>query len=102
MKGATQNVYTRGGAMGNFLLGALSGAFLLILGVIIYLRLGLAEMRADLAPSSLENSLMTAAVHASVRRNAPETPNPVLPTDDNLIAGGKLFINDCSGCHGDP
>src|SRR5215831_10135843 len=43
---------------------------------------------------------MTAAVHASIRRQAPEVPNPVAPTDDTLIAGGKLFISDCSGCHG--
>lgn len=88
--------------MRNFLFGALTGAVLLIFGAILYLRLGFAEMRGDLAPSSFENDLMTAAVHASVRRHAPEIPNPVAPTDENLIAGGKLFINDCSGCHGDP
>ena len=43
---------------------------------------------------------MTAAVQASVRREAPEMPNPIAPTDENLIAGGKLFSNGCAGCHG--
>ena len=86
--------------MRNFLLGIMTGAILLGLGVILYLRLGFAETRGDLAPSSFERSLMTAAVLTSVRRLAPEVPNPVPPTDEDLIAGGKLFISNCSGCHG--
>lgn len=45
---------------------------------------------------------MRMAVHASVRRHAPEVPNPVAPTDDNLIAGGKIYLGECSGCHGAP
>jgi mono/diheme cytochrome c family protein len=28
--------------------------------------------------------------------------NPLPPTDETLIAGGKLFLNDCVGCHGTP
>jgi mono/diheme cytochrome c family protein len=43
---------------------------------------------------------MTAAVHASVRRQAPEASNPIAPTDENLLKGGKLFVSNCSGCHG--
>lgn len=88
--------------MKSFLLGILTGAALVVIGGVLYLRLGFAETRADLTPSSFESSLMTAAVRASVRRHAPEMPNPVAPTEENLIAGGKLFINDCSGCHGRP
>ena len=86
--------------MRNFLLGVVTGAVLLVLGVILYLRLGFAEVRGDLAPSSFENNLMTAAVHASVWRQASEVPNPIAPTEENLIAGGKLFTSNCSGCHG--
>lgn len=86
--------------MKNFVLGLIIGAFLLTLFAALYLRLGFAEVRGDLPPGKLETSLMTAAVHASVRRRAPEMPNPVAPTNDNLISGGKLFINGCSGCHG--
>jgi mono/diheme cytochrome c family protein len=86
--------------MKNFLLGVLTGVLLLSLGALLYLRVGFVEVRADLPPSAFENSLMTAAVHASVRRQAPEVANPITPTVDNLIAGGKLFKNNCSGCHG--
>jgi mono/diheme cytochrome c family protein len=88
--------------MRNFLLGAVIGIVVFVGAGLLYLRLGLFEVRGDLPPSSFENSFMTAAVHASVRRHAPETSNPIAPTDENLIAGGKLFIGNCSGCHGNP
>jgi mono/diheme cytochrome c family protein len=86
--------------MKNFILGVLVGSLLLILGVMAYLRLGLAEVRADLPPSKFETQFMRASVHASVRRKAPEATNPVSVSDENLIAGGKLYANNCAGCHG--
>jgi thiosulfate dehydrogenase len=86
----------------NFLLGALFTLLVLILGGLASLRLGYAEVRADLPPSKWESALMFSSAHASVRRRAPELPNPVSPTDENLIAGGKLYLNECAGCHGAP
>ena len=88
--------------MKNFFLGALTAVVLILLGVFAFLRTGLAEVRGDLPPTRLETYLMTSAVHASVRRRAPEIANPVPPNDDNLIAGGKIYLNECSGCHGAP
>lgn len=88
--------------MKHFLLGVLATVAIIVVGAIAYLRLGFAEVRADLPPSRLESLLMTSAVHASVRREAPEMPNPVAPTDENLIAGGRLYIGGCAGCHGTP
>jgi len=86
----------------NFLAGIVVAAVVLILGGLAYLRLGFAEVRADLPPSPWERTLMFSAVHASVRRRAPEMPNPVAPTDENLIVGGKIYLNECAGCHGTP
>lgn len=88
--------------MRNFLLGVMATLLVLVLGGFAYLRLGLAEVRGDVPASALENYLMRTAVHASVRRGAPELPNPVQPTDENLIAGGKQFLGECAGCHGTP
>ena len=85
-----------------FFVGFSSGIVVLLLGVMGYLRLGLAEVRGDIGPPAWENSLMYSAVHASVRRRAPELPNPIPPTEENLIAGGKLYVNNCGGCHGMP
>jgi mono/diheme cytochrome c family protein len=88
--------------MKQFFLGVLVTVVVLAIGGLIYLRFGFAEMRGDVPPSRLESSLMHMAVHSSVRRQAPEVPNPVAPTDDNLIAGGKIYLGECSGCHGAP
>jgi hypothetical protein len=35
-----------------------------------------------------------------VRRQVPEMANPFPPTNENLIAGGKIYLNECAGCHG--
>ena len=88
--------------MKNFVLGMLFTLVILALGAIVYLELGFAEVRADIPPSNWERSLMFSASHASVRRRAPEMPNPVAVTDENLIAGGKIYRGECSGCHGWP
>ena len=88
--------------MKNFALGILCTLLALIVGGLAYLLLGFAEVRADLPPSALEAALMKRAAHASVRREASEQPNPFQPTDENLIAGGKTYLNECAGCHGAP
>ena len=88
--------------MKNFFLGVLATLLLLVLGGFGCLRLGLADVRGDVPASRLEDYLMRAAVHAAVRRNAPELSNPVQPTDENLIAGGKQYRGECAGCHGAP
>jgi hypothetical protein len=45
----------------NFILGFLGGVVVIVVYVFGYLRLGLAEVRADLPPPRWENSLMYAA-----------------------------------------
>ncbi len=90
------------GSVKLFLVGFLSGIAVLLLGVMGYLRVGLAEVRGNIGPSRWESRLMYSAVHASVRRHAPEQPNPIPPTNENLIAGGKLYTDNCAGCHGTP
>lgn len=77
--------------MKNFFLGSFVTLVILTFGVFLYLRFGRAEVRADLPPSKLEEYVMNGAVHASVRRHAPEMVSPVAPTEENLIVGGKLY-----------
>lgn len=85
-----------------FLLGVFCTLAVLTLAVLGYIRFGFAEVRSDIPPSRFESSLLGTGVHASLRREAPNIPNPVSPTDANLIAGGKFYLNACSGCHGTP
>ncbi len=88
--------------MKQFILGVVSTLVVLAIGGFVYLRAGLTEVRGDIPPGRLETYLMSSAVHASVRRNAPEIPNPIVPTDANLILGGKRYLDECAGCHGMP
>jgi len=88
--------------MKNFVLGFLATMVLPAIGMFGYLRLGAAEVRADVeAPAWLSN-LMSIAVHASVRRSASEVRNPLGHTNAELIAGGRLFLDGCAGCHRSP
>lgn len=88
--------------MKSFLLGMLVAPLLLVAVGCACVLLGLVDMRGTTAPTRLETSILRAAVHASVRRNAPAVSNPIEPTEDNLIAGGKQYLGECSGCHGAP
>ena len=88
--------------MKQFFLGSFAMVVAIAVLGFLYMRLGLSEVRADVPPSGLEASLMNMAVHASVRRHAPEMTNPVAATDENLIAGGKMYLDQCAGCHGTP
>src|SRR3954462_5695187 len=89
-------------AMTHLTLGSVCTVGFLVLGAVSYMRLGLVKVRGDDPPSRLESSLMRMAVHAAVRRQAPEISNPVSPSDENLIAGAKIYLSECSGCHGTP
>jgi mono/diheme cytochrome c family protein len=65
-----------------------------------YFGLGFADVAADRPPSGLERAVMSSAVAASVRRQAGAAPRPAPCPESCVIAGGKLFLNDCVGCHG--
>jgi len=88
--------------MKEFILGALAAIFVLALGAFVYLGLGFAPIGADAEHPAWEAAIMSSAMHASVRRRAPKIHNPLCATDKTLIAGGKLYWNDCAGCHGTP
>jgi len=88
--------------MRNFLFGVIFTLVAVALAACLYVRFGFGEVRGDTPVSSFETRLMLPGVHASIRREAPEMANPVAPTDENLIKGGKLYADACEGCHGTP
>ena len=90
--------------MKTFIQGSLAAAimFALISAVAIgYLRFGFAQARADERPGVIESRLMNSIVRASIRHRTDKLQNPQAVTDAILIEGGKLYLNDCVGCHGD-
>ncbi len=89
--------------MKTFLLGFIAAFVVLPIGALAYFRLGLAEMRSDVRPTAWETRLMQSTVHASVRRGASgmQAPPPG-NLEDAIVEGGKLYVNGCMGCHGEP
>ena len=87
--------------MKKFVLGFIAAILILPIGCLAYFALGFSETRADTKPSALETSILRSAVRASVRRAAASVPNPPPANDDDLVAGGKLYVAGCQGCHGD-
>lgn len=88
--------------MKNFLLGIIF-TFLALIAVGVYLMTqGYINLRADQPPSALESKVAMAAIDAWAARFAPHQANPAAPTDDNLVAGARIFLNHCAGCHGLP
>jgi cytochrome c553 len=85
-----------------FIAGFLTGAAFLVLLVVLIAQLGLVDVRADAAIPSWFATRFSASVHRSVARQA-SSVSPLAPaTDADVIAGGKLYLNDCVGCHGEP
>ena len=88
--------------MKNVALGAALALVVLAFGGWLYLQLGLADLRANTNPSRLESALSTAALNASAARHAPVLPNPIQPTEANLLDGSRLYRDKCADCHGRP
>ena len=84
-----------------FILGILLTIAAIIVVGIFVAETGRVDMRADQPPPYLERRLAGGAMDASVDRNAPKATNPLQPTNDNLIAGAKVYLDHCALCHGD-
>src|SRR6202035_3927046 len=88
--------------MRNFIAGSLCAIVLTAITIALYLGFGFLEVAADAQPSAWETNLMTPAVHTSVRLRATVQQNPLPDSDATLVAGGKLYMDNCIGCHGGP
>lgn len=88
--------------MKNFVSGLVTAFILLPLATLAYFVLGLADTRSDMKPHALETAIMEPAVRAAVRRSATNLSAPGPATEESIIAGGKLYVMGCMGCHGEP
>lgn len=87
--------------MRKFFLGFLAGVIVILLGGFLWIRLGFVNPQADIPEDALEKNVAMPSLDASVDRRAPETRNPLQPTDTNLAAGMKIYQTNCASCHGD-
>ena len=86
--------------MRNFILGIITTLLALALGGVGFILLGMMPTNADAVPPEMERRIATTALDASMDHHAPHVNNPVLPTDDNLIEGMKIYTMNCALCHG--
>ena len=86
--------------MRNFVLGIVVTIAALSLGGLGAALLGFLPTRANSTPPDFERHVAMSALDNSVERHAPRVKNPVPTTDENLIAGLKIYTMNCAGCHG--
>ena len=86
--------------MRNFVFGVIITLLVLTLGGLAIAMLGFVPTNADSTPPRWEHRLANGALDASMERHAPRVNNPLPPTDDNLIAGMKIYTMNCALCHG--
>jgi thiosulfate dehydrogenase len=82
------------------LIGVLATIVLALGGGYLVLSSGLIPANADAKPGPLEIWAAGTSLRATLARDAPAGPNPVAPTDENLIAGIQLYGEHCAICHG--
>lgn len=80
------------GAAGIVVIGLLAAYF----GI----QAGLMPANADAKPPKIERWAARTSLAAALRREAPTSPNPVALDDADLIAGIKLYAQNCAICHG--
>jgi hypothetical protein len=84
-----------------FLLGVLAVVVLGGLAAYIGITQGLLiPANADAVPGKMERWAARASLHATIAREASNDPNPLPTTMPNLLAGIKLYGENCSVCHG--
>jgi len=83
------------------IVGILLGMLLIAGGLYYYFSSGRAPVATSTPPMPLERKLAKMALHAYLDR-LPH-PQPQVPADEaNLIAGAKIYKEQCAVCHGLP
>jgi thiosulfate dehydrogenase len=86
--------------MSKFVLGIVVAVVVLVIAGAGFALLGFMPTRANAVPPAWEKRIANSALDASMERRAPRLNNPVPPTDENLIAGLKIYTMNCALCHG--
>ncbi len=88
------------GSARGFINGIVFTLALLCAAALVAVLQGLLPSGADAKPSRLETWAARMSLHATITRAAKNLSNPLLPTDENLSAGVRLYGDNCAVCHG--
>jgi thiosulfate dehydrogenase len=85
----------------SFVIGVLVGVLLLVGGVYYYFVSGMAPVAVADPPLPYEKKMASRSLDAHIK-NA-KVPAPPIPADEeNLLAGAKVYKENCAVCHGLP
>jgi thiosulfate dehydrogenase len=84
----------------SFIAGIAVTIVVALVGGYLLLRSGFIPANADATPGPIEIWAAKTSLDATLNSEAPKRPNPVAPTDANLIAGIDLYAQHCAICHG--
>jgi thiosulfate dehydrogenase len=88
--------------VGKLIVAIIVVAVALFLASFFYVHYGYMNLSATAPYNPVEMFYVRGMLDKWAARNAPKTPNPVQPTDANLIDGVKLYKQNCVVCHGSP
>ncbi|MDE2039823.1 MAG: cytochrome c [Elusimicrobia bacterium] len=83
-----------------FFAGVLAAVAALLLGAYCFVAMGLMPANADGRPPALEKWAARKSLRATIAREAPQGEGPLKPTEENLLAGVKIYAANCAVCHG--
>jgi len=87
--------------MWRFLGGFVAAIILVALGAFVTVWFGLIPAGADVKQGKFEHWAARRSLHVAIDRGMPQPPYPGDPgSDTTLAAGAKLYIANCSACHG--
>jgi thiosulfate dehydrogenase len=81
------------------IIGFIIGIILLPVCAFLYIRLGYVPVATAASPLPLERKLASMALHARFSRESPRQA-PIPATEENLMAGAKIYQEHCGVCHG--
>ena len=82
-----------------FLIGVVVGIGLVVLASYLFVKGGGIFMGTDTKPLPFEETISGAAITASIGKSA-DDQSPLPADETNLLAGAKVYMQACAGCHG--
>jgi thiosulfate dehydrogenase len=84
-----------------FVVGLLVGVLLVAGGIYYYFTSGMAPVAAADPPMPYEKKMANRSLDAHIEKaNVP--PSPIQANEENLLAGAKVYKEQCAVCHGLP
>ena len=87
--------------LGWFVLGIVAAIVLIGAGGYLFIRGGGVPMATSAAPLPLEKTVARLALHASIASSL-DLKNPQPADEDNMLAGARVYQQQCAVCHGAP